>query len=345
MKTIDFRVDVLRGGVPFTQLIFNSAPTIFCDSEAQIKMSMRGTFLFHPDVDYINDELRPVVTINGRDHNFGVYKIVTRSSRFNDAGIQYDTIEAYDRTVALTWTKFETRPYYAQGNSYDLVLSNYLTAAGIKNIVFVPSGQRFRVDRSDWEIGDSYLTAANDLLAEINYNQLSCDVDGNVVLRPYEAPSADVIDHQYNEKSAILAPSITTETDLYNKPNVFIAIVENPEYSWSTNSQWYAKAVNDSPASKFSTINRGIRIPEVVRLKNIASQSALTKYAEKLRNDSMQTNELVDLTTAIMPGHNVGDVVALVHPAINGIFKEISWQVTMQPGASMTHKLRRVVVV
>lgn len=345
MKTIDFRVDVLRGGVPFTQLIFNSAPTVFCDSEAQIKMSMRGTFLFNPDVDYINDELRPVATINGKDHNYGVYKIVTRSSRFNDAGIQYDTIEAYDRTVALTWTKFEKRPYYAKGNSYDSVISGYLAEAGIKNIILIPSGQTLRVARSDWEIGDSYLTAANDLLSEINYNPLYCDVNGNIVLKPYEAPSADVINHQYNEESAILAPSISTETDLYNKPNVFIAVVENPEYSWSSTSMWYAKSENDSPASKFSTINRGIRIPEVVRLKNIASQSALTQYAEKLRNESMQTNELVDLTTAIMPDHNVGDVVALVHPKINGIFKEISWQLTMQPGASMTHKLRRVVVV
>ena len=344
MKTFDFRVDVLRHGVPFTQLTFSSTPSVFCNSEARIKMSMRGSFLFNKDVDYIRDEIRPVVTINGVDHPSGVFRIVTRSSRFDTSGVQYDTIEAYDRTIALTWAKLEQRRFYPAGSSYDSIISGLLLEAGITNVISEESGLVLQNDRSDWEVGTDFLTIINDLLDEMNYNALWCDTSGFVRLTPYKTPSVRSIDHQYTAREAVFSGAVSQETDLYNKPNVFIAIVQNPEYT-QDGEPWIATAVNDSPASRLSTINRGIRIPEITYVPNIASKDALQKYVDRIRNESMQTYEDVSITTAIMPGHNVGDVVALVHPAINGIFKEISWQVTMQPGASMTHKLRRVVVV
>ncbi len=139
----------------------------------------------------------------------------------------------------------------------------------------------------------------------------------------------------------MLRPEYGSEIDLYNKPNVFIAVLENPEYEMPL----IKYAVNAIPASRLSTISRGIRIPEIYKVKNIASEDELQVYVNRLRDESMQTSEYVDIQTANMPGHNVGDVIALVHPEIQGIFREINWQITMEAGMYMTHKLQRVVII
>jgi hypothetical protein len=37
----------------------------------------------------------------------------------------------------------------------------------------------------------------------------------------------------------------------------------------------------------------------------------------------------------------VGDVLALKHPALNGIYEETAWSITLEAGADMTHEARR----
>ena len=343
MRTIDFRMDVLRDGVRYDELTIISAPSVFCDYNAETKTSMRGEFLFNPNVNYITDELQPVVIIDGIDYPYGVFKIVTRTSSFTELGLQHDTIEAYDRSIALTWTKLEQRDYWPAGTSYDTVISHYLAGAGISNVYMTPSGETLQSDREDWDTGTDYLSVVNELLSEINYESIWFDLNGFARLAPYQAPDASLITHQYGVDYglSVIAPECTSEIDLYNKPNVFIAILNNPEYE----TPLTATAVNDSPASKLSTINRGLRIPEVILVSNIASAEALQLYVNRLRNESIQTSENVAIQTAIMPGHQVGDIVGLVHPAINGVFREISWSFSMQPGTYMEHTLQRIVIL
>lgn len=343
MREIDYRVDVLRGGVPYGRLLFSSAPGVYCDSGAQIKLTLRGNFLHSDQVDYVNDELRPVMILNGVEYPLGVYTIVTRSETGNAAGVKYDEIEAYDRGIRLQWAKLEHRDFWAKGTTYESVISHYLTAAGIKNAMLTPNTNVLQSDREDWDIGTDYLTIINTLLGEINYNNLWFDLSGTARITPYAAPSAGNIRHRYgiHDGLTVLRPEYGSEIDLYNKPNVFIAVLENPEYETPLIKQ----AVNDIPASRISTISRGIRIPEVCKVNNIASEEELQAYVNRLRDESMQTSEYVDIQTANMPGHNVGDVIALVHSEIQGIFREISWQITMEAGAYMTHKLQRVVII
>lgn len=343
MRKLDFRVDVLRNGIRYDELTIVSAPTLLCEYDALTKMSMRGEFLFNPNVNYVTDELRPVVIIDGVEHFYGVYKIVTRYSTLSESGVQRDTIEAYDRTIALGWTKLEKRDFWKAGTSYDTIIGHYLSAAGIVNAYVVPSGATLQSDREDWDIGTDLRTIVNTLLQEINYESLWFDLNGVAQVVPYKTPDSSLIQHQYNGQTglAVVAPEGTSEIDLYNKPNVFIAILNNPEYE----KPLIATAENDAPSSKLSTVNRGLRIPEVVFVQNIASEDALQLYVNRLRNESLQTSEYVGIQTAIMPGHQVGDVVGLVHPAATGVFREISWSFVMQAGTYMNHKLQRIVIL
>ena len=342
MRTIDFRVDVLRGGVPYTQLVYTQPPTVYTDCRTSIKMTLRGTFLRNEKVDYISDELRPVMLADGTEYPLGVYRIVTKSETHTEAGAVYDNIEAYDRAILLTWAKLEKRDYWPAGTSYDTVISHYLTLAGIRHVALVASNHVLQNDREDWDAGTDYLTIVNTLLDEINYDSLWFDSSGAAQIKPYTAPSAGRILHTYGGNGLkALRPEYTSETDLYDRPNVFIAILDNPEYDTPA----VATAENDTPASRLSTVSRGIRIPEVYKVNNIASVDELQAYVNKLRDESMQTSEFVTIDTALIPTHGVGDVVAVVHTGMQGLFREVEWTFPMDAGQYMTHKLQRVVVL
>lgn len=343
MRTLDFRVDVLRSGIPYTQLRYSEPPSVFCDSSADICMSFKGTFLRSDAVNYVTDELRPVVILDGTEYPVGVYVITTRRESCGASGVMRDEIEAYDRTIRLSWAKLEARDYWEAGSSYDEIISHYLIAAGITRASSVPSGQVLQSAREDWDIGTSYLTIVNTLLEEINYDPIWFDATGVAHIEPYAVPSVAKIDHTYRQGdvTSLLAPDVEREVDLYDKPNVFIAVLTNPEYP----EPLTCTAVNDTPASKLSTISRGMRIPRVYKVSNIASATELQAYVDRLRDDSMISSESVSITTAIHPGHGVGDTVALIHDAASGIYRELSWSFTLQAGAQMRHELQRTVMI
>ena len=178
MRKVEYRMDVLRNGVPHDQLQFSSAPSVYSDSTTQIKLTMRGEFLHNERVDYIKDELRPVMIIDGVEHFLGTYVIVTKREVGNAAGVKRDSIEAYDRAQRLKWAKLEHRDFWAAGTPYETVISHYLTAAGIKSAMFTPTSNVLQSDREDWDIGTEYLTIINTLLSEINYNDIYFDLSG-----------------------------------------------------------------------------------------------------------------------------------------------------------------------
>ena len=67
-RDVRFRVDVLRNGAPITHLQWDtgSPPQIIASRDATIHTSIKGTFLVNDAVDYLSDELQPVMTIDGQ---------------------------------------------------------------------------------------------------------------------------------------------------------------------------------------------------------------------------------------------------------------------------------------
>ena len=96
---------------------------------------------------------------------------------------------------------------------------------------------------------------------------------------------------------------------MFETPNVFIAVCANP----LKGSPLVATAVNENPQSPLSTVRRGRRICQKYPVDNIANQAELQTYAEKLRNDSLMSGETLTITTALIPGIGVGDVVSLYY--------------------------------
>ena len=218
IRRFSARVDVLRGGVPLKQLLFSagSPPTVMADKSSAIKMSLAGTFLHDPEVDYLTDELRPVITIDGVESAVGVFPVGSVVSSSKLSGAVYDRIEAYDRALLLNQCKTEDLLHFQAGTNYLTAVRQLLTKAGIAQTSEVPTTHTLATDREDWEIGTSFLTIINALLTEINYTDIWFNSQGVAMLQPYQEPSAQLIKHRYSagDPLTVLRPETSSELDI-----------------------------------------------------------------------------------------------------------------------------------
>lgn len=197
-RDVRFRVDVLRNGAPITHLQWDtgSPPQIIASRDATIHTSIKGTFLVNDAVDYLSDELQPVMAIDGQETPLGIYQAATPSIK-GAAGQKRVEVEAYDRCWRVYSNRTETILHLSAGASYLTEIRKLLTACGVALVIATPSDATLQTDREDWDVGTSYLTIVNDLLAEINYNSLWFDASGVARLEPYQEPSAQNIDWSY----------------------------------------------------------------------------------------------------------------------------------------------------
>ena len=344
VRTYSARVDVYRGGSRLTSLPFDAAspPTITANADSAVHTGMVGEFRAAPGSDLLNDELRPVQIIDGVEYPAGVFIVASYSKSFSEFG-EVLHVEAYDRGFVLQSTATENILHLSAGTPYLTAIGQLLTGAGIVQHIDAPNAAVLATDREDWTIGTSYLAIINQLLSEINYAQVWFDATGFAHLEPQKEPTAQNIFHSFDGTSirSILSHNATETVDIWGKPNVFIAVCQNPDLP----EPLVATAVNDAPQSALSTISRGRRIAKTYTVDNIASQAELEVYANRLRSDSMFSSETLTIYTANVPGHGIGDVVAVRHPRAAGIYREIGWSLTLGIGSLMAHNLQRKVLI
>ena len=347
MRDVSYRIDVLRNGAPYTTLRWDadSAPQVYVRRDATLHASLSGEFIPNPDVDFLLDELQPIMILDGKESPLGVFRVTTPRRSASD-GQQRIKIEAYDRCWRVYSNKTDHILHLPAGSSYITEIRKLLTACGIALVIATPTDATLQTDREDWPTGTSYLTICNALLAEINYNSVWFEASGVCRLEPVREPGAEWIAWRYGVTDLFLpaqhpAPDWSDEEDLFDAPNVFVVICSNPDMD----APMVATAVNDNPASRKSTFRRGMRIVSAQTVKNIASQEELQAYADRLRNESLMSTHTITFSTLAESGHGVGDVLALTHDEIGGIYLETGWRLTMAAGELMTHSAKRTVIV
>jgi hypothetical protein len=339
-RTISSKIDIIRKGVKFGGLEYSDPPAISCSGDAEICLSMRGTVKAHDTMDVTTDLLRPYVIIDGVEHAVGDYLVGTLKTTTKD-NVKWWEIECYDQALLCKQSIVESRYYIAAGTLYIDAISALLIDAGITRVMTDDNTDTLTTDREDWDIGESRLTIINALLKEINFYPIYFDLNGVARLaKKTDLTAANITWTYAADKMSILYPECSSELDIFDSPNVFIALLSNAEQS-----AMKATSENNSPSSALSIIRRQRRIPRVVKVDNIASQAALQEYADNLRNDSLLSTETIEFYTAINPVHSVHDVLVLQHPSIEGIFAETAWSMTLKAGEKMTHKGKRVIYV
>lgn len=340
-RSYQVRCRVLRDGAEVTDLHPVGPPTINCNSAAAIKMSMAAQFYENPEVNWLTDELQPIQVIDGKEFPVGVFPVGTTAEMVDKNGVKVISVEAYDRCLVLQQQKTESVLHFSAGMNYIQAVGQLLVDAGVSLYLATPTASVLATDREDWPAGTPYLTIINALLAEINYDDICFDASGVALLRPAKKPSPDLIDHQYGPDEAVLERPCKIETDVFDRANVFVVICSNPDLE----QPLVARAENANPLSALSTFRRGRKITNIQSVNNIPDQVSLDEYARRLCFESMMTVETLTIYTANVPGHGVRDTIALDHPNAFGLYQEASWSMNLAPGATMTHTIRRSVMV
>ena len=316
------------------------APVITMSADSELKYAFRGRFYDYRDagIDFLTDELKVIVSINGDEYNLGYY-IITGETLSHQGGVSFYELEGYSRLYKLKQSRIESRQYFAKGTLYTTALYDLLTDANIADFYIAPSTLTLATAREDWEIGTDRLTIINKLLSEMSYASAWVDHDGVIQLTPAKAPSIANIGITYRaDRYSIIGTDFTMAVDRHNKPNVFRVVCTNPELS----EPLISVIENDSEDNPYSTVYRP-RVLTITEVDNIASQSALDDYAYQLMQKSLLSDEVVTFETMLNPEHTVGDIIALGNDELTGIFVETGWTMTLDYQARMTHRARRTV--
>ena len=335
---LTFRYDVLRGGGVAGSISAHDAPEIQCDSNSELKMSLRGTFRYNwkGKFDFLTDRLRPVMVLNGEDYPLGTYVITTESPE-RTGGADIAELEGYSILYLLRRTRTEGRLHLAAGTNYITAVLSLLSGAGISDYEADATEYELAADREDWDEGTPYLQIVNQLLSEISYNSVWVKLDGTVMLTQYAAPTLANVTHTYTEgRYSIIEPDYKITTDVYGKANVFKVVCDSPDLGTTLT----ATAVNSDPDSPFSTVHLG-RILHLERVDSVPDADALQEIADRMRAESLQSTQTAEFYTAPVP-HETYETVALDNGEVHGIYRETGWRMVLTASGQMTHKARRV---
>lgn len=339
-RTVDARLDIIRNGVKAGEIYAVEAPHVRMDATALIKTALTVSVKKSQDFEPLTDEIRPVLIIDGQEHSCGVYLPATVTETLS-SGNSICSIEAYDRSWRVETTLWLPGQKLAAGTNYLDAVETLLLTAGISLVSRTPTAAVLAADRT-FDAGTSLILIVNQLLAEINYNELWFDSDGYARLEPFAPATADQIDFvlDANDVHSLLLPELAEELDIFSAPNVFVCVVSSPE----RDEALVATAENNNPGSLLSIPRRGRRIQSFVKVDEIAGQTELDAFAQRLCWESMAFGETVTISTGILPGWGVDDVIALQYGDYSGIFQSTAWEMDLAAGGTMTHTLKRVVI-
>lgn len=340
-KTPTFRFDIVENGVCIGQAFALNKPSVKCDSDAEVKLSLSGEFVLNiQDPNWLKARIKPYLIIGGKESSLGEYLISQADDCTDKKGVKFWQIKGMDLGRIPQRSRTEKRVLFQAGQRYTDIVQSILLELGISRIIAIQSDATLKNDRADWEIGTSWIKIINSLLAEINYQSLWFDTEGNARIQPHRQVDGTVIDHRYESgELSQIKPQVDISSDIYKAYNVFTAMVSSPEYE----EPMIAVSVNDIPTSRISTVNIGRVQAPIEKLDDIANQEELQKYVDNLRFQSMCSTEAISFRTALNQ-HQVKDIVSIHHPQASGIYQETQWKMTLSFDGEMTHTAQRVVI-
>lgn len=323
---------ILRDGLlrQDLQLLPSASPKITMDSEKDIKMQLSGVFKVISDVNFIKDRI--ICTLDGQ--KCGEF-IVTKCETFYNKNSAFWKIDACDQAFLLRRFCTEERLFVPAGSSYLEVIQNLMKKCGIFKIISDDSFEIFLNDR-EWDLGCDFLSIINQLLKEISFNSLWFDSDGNARLTRYSPPSSSSISHIFSSKNSLIENQSSLSLDISKIYNVFMAISN----SFDNSVVFKATASNDDANSDVSTINLGRILAPVYFLEDIPSQNALQDFVNKLRDESLLSQQIVSFSSKVQI-HQVFENIAIEYPHLDGIYREFKWVLELGKSNKMTHFARR----
>lgn len=180
------------------------------------------------------------------------------------------------------------------------------------------------------ESGETNLTMVDKILTAIDW-RLKIYGDGRIFVGPKATEPSTSFDNLDND---ILEQTLTISYDWYDTPNVFRAIFDNVS----------AIARDDSPDSRFSTVNRRREIWAEESDCNLNDGESISAYASRRLKELQKVAIGVSYTRRFEPDVLVSDIARINYPGIElvGDFEIISQSITLGPNAKTSEEVVQV---
>ena len=340
---MNYRVDILSNYVPIGVIPVTSCSVKF-DANAKIKRgasitaNMERVKLSVPSFEKMSDRISPVIIDDsGAEHRLGIFMVIADPATYSSA-YNSTNMELYDESYIMAQSAFDSRHYFQAGTPYADVFSAILTESGLMRQMIDASTAELAIDR-EFAVGDNVLDSLNALLEESGYEQLFINSEGYARCALKSSTYTPNFVYRSGEKSRIRG-AMTSGTDIYGIPNVFVGMVSNPDQALMTYT-----VENHDMSSELSIERRGYKLTKVFSLDSAATIDELKTYIDGLFNDSLMAVETITFETDIETGHEYKDVLQIEHENISGLYLEKQWSITFGTGGSMSHTAEKKVFV
>jgi len=274
----------------------------------------------------------------------GVFMIASPKSQLSERALLGHDMQLFDQMLILRDWRVEDRYSLESGTNITAAVREILRFVGFRGSdIIIPGSEHTLPADKEWAIGTSFAEIVNDLLDSMNYNSLSFNGHGKAYSYPYQRPDERHTDYTYQtDDRSIIHPAATYEFDWFGVANHWIAVVSNPDVDEPLISTF----TNDSPGNPLSTVNMQRVITDFRDDLDVVSQEALDSYVERLAFEASQIYQRAEIDTLLMPMHENGDLIRVVYPRLNRTndrFVETDWEMELEVGGKMSHKLRKLV--
>lgn len=320
---------------------------------ADVKRTARFKLRDTGAVDFLQDRIQPWIRLHLPPYGVndwvewpqGVFLTSSPSRVIDTAGLITRDVTAYDINQVLLDDKVASRYTVLAGQRYVTVVTGLLGSTSIDGNITttLPWGARINPVAKEWDPGTSKLAIINALLSAAGYDSLSFSETGRAIIRPYTSPLQRSTQYEYaDDEVSLLVPEMTQELDLFDIPNRWVLTVSEPDRDPIT-----ASYTNTDPGSPTSTVNRRRTITDFRTEIEAADITTLQEKVKRLAFEASQVFEAVEFETGLMPIHSGNDVYQIRFGpfVVNAKYAEHSWSMTLQTGAKMKHRARRVVTV
>jgi hypothetical protein len=310
-----------------------------------IKRTARFSLMDDGSINFLSDRIQPFVELrmSGGWVSFplGVFLLSSPARKDSPGGVMRE-VEAYDGLVILRDDKLDDVYTVAAGTNYKTAMSAVLSGAGITKIIIEDTTKTLPRDVA-FPVGTDKLSIVNELAGQINFTPIRVDVNGYFITNTYVAPSERAAEYTYqDDQLSVIYNGMTEDMDLFGIANKWIVVRTNAEQAPLKSTY-----TNDNGGSMTSTVNRGRVIADYREVQDIADQTALDAYTQRIAFEASQVYGRVEFETAIMPMHDYYDILNVIYSplGINGNYTELNWSIPLEKGGKMKHSVRKVVTI
>lgn len=277
--------------------------------------------------------------------NAGVYLLTTPERQ---ADTLLYTVEGYDKLLILDTPYGDSYAATGGDSALDLVEALFAAVGQTKVIVDRSASATVLPSSRVWPADDNntWLRIINDLLASINYRAVWVDWNGYYRVEPYVPLDARAPEWPYSTEpeSTIVAPERTRTADIFDVPNEWVFIQNDPSQPFptgsdGTNGRYVVSNTDDGPTA--SSVLGYVR-RRTVHLDAADSTSLIAQGDRIVSNDKSVAASRTFLGGP-NPMHWHWDVFEMVDPDLGATVRMLSeaWTLPLR-GGEMSHKAKEI---